>query len=745
MPQTFKLIAQGLDTSSGELSRPSGALSRAENVRILRDGVITPRRGYAPITLLSSAVVKTLTYNEHILALQDNGQLRWWDSTAWTLNGTLLIGNDTSVKVHSAEANKNLYLTTDDGVYKLDAYNGTPVRAGMPAALPFDFNSSGYTAGSFLADQKQVAYRHVLWKEDANGNRIVSAASGRMVVQNTSGAAADVTVEGILPSDAEAGWFVGLYRSIQTDLDVEPPDELGRVYELRLDASNITARKFTVVDSVPDALRDETLYVSPSQEGILQNNDRPPQAVDIATFKGCLFYGNTAGRPRFFLDILSVGGTDGIQTGDELNIGAETFTAGTDYSLITTLGSAALNNRATAQELCRGINVNSTDYIAHYLSGPDDFIGKVVIERRWKDDDATDFDAFDVYVGTGSKTACWNPPLAETTPNASSSSKTDTFPHGLYFSKQDEPEAVPETNYFLIGSASSPIRRIVPTRDSLFVLKDDGVWRINGTGPDDFTVTQVDASCSVVAPESVVKLGGRVWALTLQGVVAISESGVQLMGYPIETDILALMASTSLKGVLAQYAFAVGYESDHLYMLWVPTAANATVAARTYVYSELSKSWVTDTKSALCGHVSPLNDRLHLGGFVTLDGYVWRENKARDASDYTDDGTDIACVVEFSPDALGMPGAPKHFQEVALLFNSSSSARQSSTVTLTTENDSQSFTLAASTPAARALVPRTCRRGARLKIGIALTTDRTEWQLLGVSVVFSPYGQRVNK
>ena len=58
-------------------------------------------------------------------------------------------------------------------------------------------------------------------------------------------------------------------------------------------------------------------------------------------------------------------------------------------------------------------------------------------------------------------------------------------PNRIYYSKILQPEAVPLVNFIDVGAQDQPILRIFPIRDSLFVYKSDGLYRISG------------ASCSV--------------------------------------------------------------------------------------------------------------------------------------------------------------------------------------------------------------------------------------------------------
>lgn len=108
-------------------------------------------------------------------------------------------------------------------------------------------------------------------------------------------------------------------------------------------------------------------------------------------------------------------------------------------------------------------------------------------------------------------------------------------------SKVDQPESVPLANFFDIGGADYPIRRIVATTDSLWVLKGDGLWRMYGDDPASMAVQQVDPTCRMFGRETtrfdrwVTKMGDTVFAWTDLGIVAINASGVARIDDPIRT------------------------------------------------------------------------------------------------------------------------------------------------------------------------------------------------------------------
>ncbi len=249
------------------------------------------------------------------------------------------------------------------------------------------------TAGGFLADASQVAYRAVFNCPDTNNREKPGAASARIVIANVSGTPGWVTAEAknvvvriFVPSGVTTSFSCRLYRSKQVASTIEPEDELQLVYEATVKAPEITQGWMDITDVTPDALRGPIGYFAPSQEGIIQNNERPPLSKDIATFGGSMHYANTTGIQRFTASILAVGGTGGIQDGDSITFISQAYTARTtptgqyEYKLFTA-GTTSANMRNTALSLCSTINRDSASTVkAYYISGPDEAPGRILIE-----------------------------------------------------------------------------------------------------------------------------------------------------------------------------------------------------------------------------------------------------------------------------------------------------------------------------------------------------------------------------
>ena len=209
-------------------------------------------------------------------------------------------------------------------------------------------------------------------------------------------------------------------------------------------------------------------------------------------------------------------------------------------------------------------------------------------------------------------------------------SNNEVKPNRVYYSKLQQPEAVPLVNSIDVGAEDKAILRIFPLRDSLFVFKEDGLYRISGESAP-FTLSLFDASCTLIAADSLGVLNNVIFGWTRKGIDNITESGVQTISRPI--DILILPKSSSQYTNFSTATWGVGYESDNAYLVYTVVNTGDTVATIAYRFSNLTNSWTTFAKTNTCGLVG-VDDRLYLGaGDVN---YIEQERKNFDRTDYAD-------------------------------------------------------------------------------------------------------------
>jgi len=203
----------------------------------------------------------------------------------------------------------------------------------------------------------------------------------------------------------------------------------------------------------------------------------------------------------------------------------------------------------------------------------------------------------------------------------------------VYVSKVQIPEAVPSGNFIPVGSKDKAIIRILALRDSIFVFKEDGVYRILGTDISNFTVSLFDNTVILTAQDSAVLLNNQVWGMTNQGVVAVSDSGVIIMSRPIEKDLITL--SSALYTNFPSATFGIRYESDRHFMLACPTNPSDTQATQIWIYNFLTQTWVNWPLNITAGIVSlQPDDKLYL--MEPANSLVVRERKNWNIFDYAE-------------------------------------------------------------------------------------------------------------
>lgn len=199
----------------------------------------------------------------------------------------------------------------------------------------------------------------------------------------------------------------------------------------------------------------------------------------------------------------------------------------------------------------------------------------------------------------------------------------------IYYSKISQPEAVPLVNYLDVGDADKEILRIFPLRDSLFVFKEEGLYRISGeTAP--FTLALFDSSCQLTGPDTVDVNNNQIYLLTTQGVMTVSEGGINIISQPIDNIILRIPVFPNYK----KLSFGVGYESDNSYTLWTVQRQSDQSASIGFRYSNLTNSWTTVDRVLTCGFVNPADDRSYHGaGDIN---FIEQERKDFDRFDYAE-------------------------------------------------------------------------------------------------------------
>ena len=220
-------------------------------------------------------------------------------------------------------------------------------------------------------------------------------------------------------------------------------------------------------------------------------------------------------------------------------------------------------------------------------------------------------------------------------------SKQDAISNRLYYSKYQEHEAVPLLNYVDVGSADSEILRIVALKESLFIFKKDGIYRLTGnagTSPI-WDVSIFDNTIIVIAPDSVVKLANDCYLLTNQGYVKVNESSLVYISPSIENKILPFInTGTSM----ATSSFSIAYESDRCLLAWTISSKNDTYATVCYRFNIMTQTWTEWNIPKTCGILHDRQDKLYLGS--GSDNYMEVERKNFNRLDYADREIELSLI-----------------------------------------------------------------------------------------------------
>lgn len=501
-----------------------------------------------------------------------------------------------------------------------------------------------FSAGS------QVAYRLVWGIRDANSNVVLSAPSQFATITNDTGATRNVTATSSVPVGITLNHFYQLYRSNQTaGADITPLDDLQLVYEGNPVGTDLTNGYVTIADITPDSLRGASLYTSTSQQGISQANDNPPLCHDMCVFKNCVLYANTTTPQRKNLTVLAVGAPNGIQSGHTLTIGGTTYTAGAAENIATntfkvvTTGTPAQNIADTVNSLIRVINrsTSNTTVYAYLLSGPTDLPGQILLEEKGVGAAA--------FALTGSNGAAFNPSLP--TSGSTVTSIQSVNKNGIIISKASIPEAAPGIQLLFAGSASKDILRIIPLRDYVVILKQDGVFRLSGNTISTFTITPFDLTTKLIAPNTAVSLSNEVWGLFDQGVCSVSDTGVNVRSRNIEDTINNLI--TTALPTLRTVAFGVGYETDRKYILSLPISSGDTYCQQQYVFPTFTSAWSRWTRACTAGFIDPASNKLFLGNAYNS---ISEERKTNSYRDYVDEPFSVN-IVSFTENVVTLTSA----------------------------------------------------------------------------------------
>ncbi len=656
-PQKVQLDCRGLFTMPNSLSKvPLGSLLNAQNVVVDYNGLLSVRRG---IKQFGNAFVgsnyetfqeffykgsKLVWFGDSTLDISDptrnnfaydSDNLGTWITTSTNVPSPAYALTDT---YRSGQSNNNIYFTSNSGILKTDdPANALYSAGGLPG---LDGSGTLVDSAGFMNTDTEVAYRMTWTYADANKNAVQGTPSTRVVISNSTGGSRNVELTFTIPHGTTTAYKYQIYRSpMSASASTEPSDELQLVITGNPDNTDLSNGYFTVTDSAPESELGAFLYTNSGQEGIAQANTIPPLSNDMCFFFGYMIYGSCTTQQKFLLSLLSTETPLGLQIGDTFTVtrNAATFTltaavaeniSAGEFHLFTG-GDPGSDILQTKQSLIHVLNRYTQDLVYAFdatdvtsvASLPGDF---------FLQEQGTGGGAFEVF---SSRTTCWTPTLDPIigVPSASGGGK------GIgYCSKFQQPEAVPLSNTINVGNPNFEWLRCLPLRNSVVVLKADGLFQLTGT-TFPFTVTTLDTGTILTAPESPAVMNNQVFAYTNQGVVGITETGPGILSRPIENILQRISSYLYLQ--FPQKTFGTAYETDRKYLMsTIAEDDGFQKATIQYVYDTITESWTTYRYPIAVWDIleSPTEHRLYVASADPGYPYIFQERKSFTRLDFAD-------------------------------------------------------------------------------------------------------------
>jgi hypothetical protein len=349
---------------------------------------------------------------------------------------------------------------------------------------------------------------------------------------------------------------------------------------------NVTtaSAELAVIDDVRPEYIGPYLYSSPSVEGALQQNYAPPFCLDAALFRTTAFYANCKQRTSLQISTLAL-----PASGDRIYLGSNAtayLTAGTAENiatktfLISTNVDPATAIKETIISICRVANANWPEWrnvILPIGTGINSFSTFFVIGVL-----PSDFVKFKFTDNAGVvKQGIFTP--NEVFGEAQSEKNV------LYYSKPNQPDAVPVFNSLRIGSDTKAILRIMASRDSLFVFKEDGAFIIRGYGAP-WQVDPYDLTLRLAIPDSLALLDNVIYGAFTRGVYKVSDATAEIISLPVQNLIEEHIVGDLQPGA-KDYAFAASDNSDHKYILWLNRTNDDELPQDALVWDSLTNEW----------------------------------------------------------------------------------------------------------------------------------------------------------
>lgn len=249
---------------------------------------------------------------------------------------------------------------------------------------------------------------------------------------------------------------------------------------------------------------------------------------------------------------------------------------------------------------------------------------------------------FVVYATHGDE---YDPPLPEPTATGATATQ-ETAPGGILWSKVREPEHFSFVDYEQLGGESAKVLSLCKGGDGLWVLKEDGIYRMSGADRNSgFRFDRV-SSARVLGPKAAVESGDRAFAWCDQGLMALT-SGVAEISTLAVSDVLRgpQAAVQSDPDVVNTAAFvSTNLKTNEIIVSRLTQASGYADSPTVLVYNLETTAW---TEWELFGGVSSALYSQDLGllfGGISSVPLVMKENNTA-ALAFADEVVAFTCTV----------------------------------------------------------------------------------------------------
>lgn len=734
---TMRLDVAGLWTNPNPIGqqRPAGALDVADDIVIDSPGTATPRRaddGVGVYDADPAVLNQGWDYGGYMFAWSVSGGGLWRGVLGtgfidWDYVG----GVDTAAGAPTlphATAGGDLYLLSNVGPLVMDGATATPATPGVAKAPDMQVpNPVADATLGWLQNNEVAAYKVVFGRNDAEGKPVLGEPSGMVyVVAPSAGGPFHVDLLIDKPSEvtSTSGHFVQVYRTPSAPSRATLGDSYYLVWEKAWNAASAPFGQMSVTDIA--AAGELPLYTNPDRGGVRSNNVRPPLAEDVAPFRNRLWLANTTSPQTLTLRFIAP---------PNAMLGYSVTIAGVGYVLNDgTTGTVSQRIEGAARYLVTllGSNPNVT---ATYASGTNDPPG--IITLTSKSLGGSPFTA-QALIGGASCGALFVPNLT-----TAIASVADEYPNRLHYSKDGVPYAFPLPNTLQVGAQEHGISRIVPLRDALLVFKDrggDGLWKVTGNGTN-WYVEQVNSGVQLISPDALTVVDNTIFALTEDGIVAVTETGVEDIDVPIEDQINTILLE---RADAVPYAKVFGREAlgERKVYVGFPSASVAgdgtDFMVDTFVYNLNTQTWTKDRRLWQGAYVNSTGRMVRF----TCDGDVQQTMLERISGNALADRLGVDYSIGWNVETAENPGTEKQFYQTAVLTKEAQPASTDTFMYFTADDGEQSVGVETGGDGSnyiRAEVPWDRQRTSRLAVEMRGTV-LNPINIVGMTATYRQYG-----